>query len=181
MRFKISKIVMMFCLFSMPLFAIGILDQTPVLWMGSSATAPTFVINGDAYYNTTDNKSYIMKNNQWTILADVSTGNNPGDMQYWDGVKWVMIPVGTPGQILTLSPSKVPIWSANYAVSDIDGNLYHAVTIGTQTWMMENLKTTTLNDGTPISKVTDNSSASWYCWYNNDITNKATYGALYNA
>jgi uncharacterized protein (TIGR02145 family) len=70
-------------------------------------------------------------------------------------------------------------------VTDIDGNVYHTVTIGTQVWLVENLKTTRCNDGTPIPLVTD--IASWsnldtlgYCWYNNDIANKNTYGALYN-
>ena len=71
-------------------------------------------------------------------------------------------------------------------VTDADGNVYHTVTIGTQTWTVENLKTTHYNDGTAIPLVTD--SVAWralttpgYCWYNNDAdTNKATYGALYN-
>jgi len=71
-------------------------------------------------------------------------------------------------------------------VTDIDGNVYHTVTIGAQIWTVENLKTTKYNDGTPIPLVTD--SADWslrttpgYCWYCND-TNiaKKTYGALYN-
>jgi len=51
--------------------------------------------------------------------------------------------------------------------------------------MIENLKTTKFNDGTPIPNVTDN--AAWsilytpgYSWQNNDISNKTTYGALYN-
>lgn len=71
------------------------------------------------------------------------------------------------------------------AVMDIDGNVYHSVTIGTQTWTVENLKTTRYNDGTFIQNVTDD--ANWqtlnepaYCWYNNDAVNKSTYGALYN-
>lgn len=70
--------------------------------------------------------------------------------------------------------------------TDNDGNSYSAVTIGTQTWMLENLKTTTYNDGTPIPLVTDNTawntlSTPAYCWYNNDqATYKNTYGALYN-
>jgi uncharacterized protein (TIGR02145 family) len=71
-------------------------------------------------------------------------------------------------------------------VTDIDGNVYNTVTIGTQVWMKENLKTIKYNDGTAIPLVTG--TAAWaalstpgYCWYNNDAaTYKATYGALYN-
>jgi len=71
-------------------------------------------------------------------------------------------------------------------VKDIDGNIYGTVTIGTQTWMVENLKTTSYNDGTTIPLVTDNtvwsnSTTPAYCWYNNDeATYGNTYGALYN-
>jgi uncharacterized protein (TIGR02145 family) len=70
-------------------------------------------------------------------------------------------------------------------VDDIDGNIYHYVSIGTQVWLVENLKVTKLNDGTPIPLVTDD--ASWssltaprYCWVNNLIAYKEPYGALYN-
>jgi uncharacterized protein (TIGR02145 family) len=71
-------------------------------------------------------------------------------------------------------------------ITDSDGNVYTSVTIGTQVWMVENLKTTKYNDGTAIPLVTD--STAWaalstpgYCWYNNDeATYKSTYGALYN-
>ncbi|MCX6238674.1 MAG: fibrobacter succinogenes major paralogous domain-containing protein [Bacteroidia bacterium] len=70
-------------------------------------------------------------------------------------------------------------------VTDIDGNVYHTVAIGTQVWMVENLKTTRFKDGSSIPNVTDN--AAWsnlftpgYCWHKNEITNKETYGALYN-
>lgn len=40
-----------------------------------------------------------------------SAGNNNGDMLYWNGTQWVLIPVGTPGQFLRLSNANVPIWS----------------------------------------------------------------------
>ncbi len=70
-------------------------------------------------------------------------------------------------------------------ITDIDGNTYSSVTIGTQVWMDSNLKTTRFNDGTAIPLVTDNSTWTWtstpgYCWYNNAAANKNTYGALYN-
>jgi uncharacterized protein (TIGR02145 family) len=70
-------------------------------------------------------------------------------------------------------------------VSDIDGNAYKTIQIGTQTWMAENLKTTKYNDNIPIPNVTDNStwanlSTDGFCWYFNDETFKPVYGALYN-
>jgi uncharacterized protein (TIGR02145 family) len=69
-------------------------------------------------------------------------------------------------------------------IADVDGNVYTSVTIGTQVWMVENLKTTKYSDGTniPIVIVTDSSQASpAFCWYNDDATTyKITYGALYN-
>jgi len=78
--------------------------------------------------------------------------------------------------------------SPTTTVTDVDGNIYHTVTIGpnTQTWMVENLKVTHFNDGIndPIPNVTDNTwgglTTAAYCWYNNDAANKDTYGALYN-
>ncbi|MEK7719983.1 MAG: fibrobacter succinogenes major paralogous domain-containing protein [Bacteroidota bacterium] len=76
--------------------------------------------------------------------------------------------------------------TSGITITDVDGNTYSSVIIGTQTWMKENLKTTKFNDGTAILPVTDYSA--WlglttpaYCWYNNDAsTYKDTYGALYN-
>ena len=38
------------------------------------------------------------------------------------------------------------------SVVDADGNIYNTITVGNQIWMLENLKTTTYNDGTPINE-----------------------------
>ncbi|MGB7568216.1 MAG: FISUMP domain-containing protein, partial [Chitinivibrionales bacterium] len=89
------------------------------------------------------------------------------------------------GAMDTIGPANDTLFAKWAALSDADGNVYTTVTIGAQTWMVQNLKTTTYNDGTSIPLVTDsiawfNLSTPGYCWYNNDVANKATYGALYN-
>ena len=69
------------------------------------------------------------------------------------------------------------------SVTDIDNNNYSTVTIGSQVWMVENLKTTKYKNGISIPNVTTswfNLQTPSYCWYNNDISYKNTYGALYN-
>jgi uncharacterized protein (TIGR02145 family) len=73
----------------------------------------------------------------------------------------------------------------NTNVADVDGNSYKTVTIGTQVWMAENLKTTKYNDGTAIPNVTDNTTWSTlttgaYSDYSNTPTYSNTYGRLYN-
>lgn len=70
-------------------------------------------------------------------------------------------------------------------VTDIDGNVYPVVTIGTQVWMAENLKTTRYRDGLGIPLVTDsstwrNSRLPGFCWYANTTLYKDIFGALYN-
>ena len=73
-------------------------------------------------------------------------------------------------------------------VLDVNQNRYEIVTVGTQTWMAENLKTICYNDSTLIPIIsntgewttasTNSSPAS--CWYNNNGANQDSYGLLYN-
>ena len=70
-------------------------------------------------------------------------------------------------------------------VKDIDGNEYHYTTIGSQMWMVENLRTTRYRNGDSIPDVTDNTewrnlTSGAFCYYNNDSNNGKTYGLLYN-
>lgn len=76
-------------------------------------------------------------------------------------------------------------FTSTSTVTDLSGNVYTTLKIGTQVWMVENLKTTKFNDGTNIPNITD--AIAWitlttpgYCFYNNDASKKSTYGALYN-
>ena len=66
---------------------------------------------------------------------------------------------------------------------DADGYNYPVVQIGTQTWMVENLKTTRYRNGDPILTATGsipNDATSKYQWaYNADENNVAKYGRLY--
>jgi uncharacterized protein (TIGR02145 family) len=75
-------------------------------------------------------------------------------------------------------------WNADM-LTDIDGNVYHTVTIDNQVWMVENLKVTHYRGGEAIDLVTDN--AGWegltsgaYCEYDNNPGNVNVYGRLYN-
>jgi uncharacterized protein (TIGR02145 family) len=72
------------------------------------------------------------------------------------------------------------------AVADTDGNYYNSVTIGSQIWLAEDLKTTRLNDGSPIQRVLEDKAWPFiktpaYCWYGNDSVNFSfPRGKLYN-
>ena len=70
-------------------------------------------------------------------------------------------------------------------VTDIDGNVYHTVKIGTQVWLTENLKTTKYRNGKLIPNITDetewsNLTTGAYCDHSNTLDNSVTYGKLYN-
>ena len=88
-------------------------------------------------------------------------------------------------QIDSLTFHKPTIESSD-TVTDYDGNIYKTVTIGSQVWMAENLKATHYADGSAIPLVVTittwqdfNEKSKAYCWYDNDVANKADYGALY--
>jgi uncharacterized protein (TIGR02145 family) len=71
------------------------------------------------------------------------------------------------------------------SVTDIDGNVYNIVTIGSQVWMKENLKTTKYTNGDPIPNVSDgtqwnNLTEDAFCYYDNNVSSANTYGLLYN-
>ena len=90
------------------------------------------------------------------------------------------------GNQLSFTTTQIPFNPGS--VTDASGNIYPTVTIGTQVWMAENLRTTKYSDGTDIPVISDN--AIWAndaaepktCWFNNNATTytENKFGALYN-
>jgi uncharacterized protein (TIGR02145 family) len=71
------------------------------------------------------------------------------------------------------------------SVTDIDGNVYSTVTIGSQCWMQKNLNVSKYQNGDPIPEV--KSTSEWvnlttgaWCYYENDSENGKVFGKLYN-
>jgi uncharacterized protein (TIGR02145 family) len=74
---------------------------------------------------------------------------------------------------------------SSITVTDIDGNVYKTVTIGTQVWMKENLRVKRYRNGDVIPNVYDGQewtalTTGAYAVYGNVSYEPATYGYLYN-
>ena len=139
------------------------------------STSPGPTISGDTVMSGSGNGSF----------GALVTGLTPGTIYYYKAfalkgstvyygneISFTTLTIGMPGPGIG-------------TVNDIDGNVYNTITLGTQVWMVENLKTTHYRDGTPIPEIPDN--AAWvadtygaYCFYDNNPANKAAYGLLYN-
>ena len=67
---------------------------------------------------------------------------------------------------------------------DIDGNVYEMITLGTQTWMKQNLKVKHYADGTPLADATDDKPVAdtmpAYMYPDLRPHNFKNYGLLYN-
>jgi len=98
-----------------------------------------------------------------------------------------------PGVPCVTTPPAPSFTCGTSTVTDIDGNSYNTVLIGTQCWTKENLKVTKYNDGSPITPdATGTSTGSgigemWktrnsgaYTIYEHNNANVTTYGLLYN-
>jgi uncharacterized protein (TIGR02145 family) len=162
------------------------LNQTPTaapyafVSQTGTTTQAVVTLTTQATLNTSTATSIYMVINPGTQTGNCLVG-------LYDGTTWTYISRAAPsGGFLRGMKYVVTIDQASAAsLVDQDGNNFGIVTIGNQTWMAENLKTTKYNDGTAITNVTVNETwatlgTEAYCWYGNDIANKAIYGALYN-
>lgn len=85
----------------------------------------------------------------------------------------------------TIKTTKQPTSGYGPNITDVEGNSYKTVYIGSQQWMAENLKTSKYNNGNTISNVTDptqwkNLTTPAWCHYNNSDSLGKIYGKLYN-
>ncbi|SHH19192.1 major paralogous domain-containing protein [Chryseolinea serpens] len=173
-----------------------LLATTPVSAIGQTSAVSGGIVSSDGGAGVT------MRGVCWSVnhnptTDDAKTTDGPGTGSFTSTLSGLMLNTkyyvrayatnnigtgyGEETYFTTLGSSGVP-----GDVVDADGNAYKSVTIGSQIWMTENLKTTTYSDGTPIAFITD--SLGWladnqgaYTWYRNDsIHYSGTYGALYN-
>jgi len=148
---------------------------------GNEVTLPTQGGGNSLPMYSSEQIKALLNPTEGTLVYNTSIGK----LAVYNGVCWSTIGIiDLEDELIFYYYPKSVIQGAT--VTDVDGNTYSSVVIGTQTWMSENLRTTKYNDGTAIPDVTDN--ATWaalttpaYCWYNNDAaTYKNKYGALYN-
>ena len=100
------------------------------------------------------------------------------------GIKAVAIEIAI-GRPASVSIPITEVSGEVKTITDIDGNVYNTIVIGTQVWMAENLKVTHYRNGDAIPNVNDakeweNHATGAYCNYDNKSNNSATYGCLYN-
>lgn len=122
------------------------------------------------------------RNNRAIVDMEYTTGEELQFIAEWNGEQSTINLIPTQSQTLQFDFSLE-------TVTDIDGNVYNTTTIGTQTWMTENLKVTHYANGTAIPNTTDNmdwanlgsnNTDKAFCYQNNNTNNEATtYGALY--
>ena len=143
--------------------------------VGIGTTTPTQKLTVAGTIQSTVGGVQFPDNTIQTTAATSNAGTNTGDMQYWNGSAWVMIPVGTPGQILQLNASNIPAWTA---VAYQEVNSLQAYTIGSNyVWSGGNI----LNGGSAIT-------SRGVCWNSapnptiaNNKTTNGTGAGLYQS
>ncbi|MFT7001001.1 MAG: hypothetical protein ACJAVW_002024, partial [Spirosomataceae bacterium] len=150
-----------------------------------NGNALTITLNGAA--TSIDLSPYLDNTDDQTLEGILTSNTSAGSNKITSLADPVSAQDAATKAYVDLLESKL---EALEGVKDIDNNRYDIITIGTQTWMAENLKTTRYNDGSLIPLITDatlwgtasTNEAPGYCWYNapNESTNLIAYGALYN-
>ena|SRR4030042_42153 len=152
------------------------------LWLGPGTNTTGFTASGSGYRDLSDGSFQSLKlvNNLWssTHIYDEATYIS----SYVASIDASTAAVSS--QSLTLlSGFSVKLiadtysdWGNGDIVTDLDGNIYTVIVIGTQAWLQQNWACSKLNDSTAIPNVTDAEdwselSTPGRCAYNNTESN----------
>ena len=99
------------------------------------ATGPYFIktetdpTGGSSYtiFGTTQLTSVPYALFSATSGSGETPGTAVGDMKYWNGTAWVMVPIGTPGQTLKVSSSNIPQWTPGSSLSTVSSDYVTSV------------------------------------------------------
>lgn len=140
-------------------------------------SVPYVLHANDTYMRVSATGDSLFIGNTVTIVPGISAANYPN----------------TPETGSTLLPGNALCTDSPISVSSCNGQnslvyqntTYDLIEIGGQCWLGDNLNAVTLNDGTPIENITDNTSWSTtttpaYCYYQNNTAYQTLYGNLYN-
>ena len=160
------------------------LAQSTTTWNGSAWSngnpdANKDVVISSGTFTTSINSNFHCKN--LTIHSGATLEVLAGDTFSVSGVVTNDGTLTNNGHLMLRSCGK-------YSVTDVDGNSYATVQIGTQCWTQSNLRVSKYRDGSSITNITDNtlwsqtntSSTGAWCNYNNDANIGTTFGKLYN-
>jgi len=179
MNRKVLFSILMWCLGHQVSFS-----QTTTTWNGSAWSngdpdANKDVVISSGTFTTSSNSNIHCKN--LTIHSGATLVVLAGDTFSVSGVVTNEGTLTNNGHLMLRSCGK-------YSVTDVDGNSYATVQIGTQCWTQSNLRVSKYRDGSSIPNLTDDtqwsetntSSTGAWCNYNNDASNGTTYGKMYN-
>ncbi len=139
--------------------------------------------NFNGNYNSLENKPFIPRKTSELI-------NDAGYITQFPDSIVLMSPGGKKFKLTITDEGTIAtseIIQQSKTITDIDGNVYNTIVIGTQTWMKENLKVTHFRNGDEILEILDSAQWANQTWniglstiLTSDPSYVSTYGRLYN-
>jgi hypothetical protein len=86
---------------------VALTNSSSFLPLGAAHVAGMIVYNTANVADVTPGL-YYSNGTKW--VPCIPKANVAGDMQYWNGSSWAILPIGTIGQKLQLNSSGIPVW-----------------------------------------------------------------------